>query len=207
MSQESTPESQEQATAEPGEERLKSAAEKAMERADQLDAEAAKADAAEESEGQEKAPAQPEVIDYKDKYLRAFAELENYRKRVARERANWNADAIRSLASRLVDVLDSFQLAIDNNKSEDGDATFVKGVLSIRDQFTNVLEQNGVKKIDVAQGDDFDPDLHEALMMAESPDVEGQVVGAILRSGYMIEKRVLRPVQIQVLKGVPPAAD
>lgn len=142
-------------------------------------------------------------LDYKDKYLRARADLENYRMRINREKESWRANAVRSMAMSFIDILDNLNLALTttNANKDANDPTFLKGVTAVRDQLKNQLEQRGVRQIEAKSGDAFDPDQHEALMVQESADVEGQVVGLILRPGYMLDKQVLRPTQIQVIKG------
>ncbi|MDF1663627.1 MAG: nucleotide exchange factor GrpE [Planctomycetota bacterium] len=208
--------------------KIKSAYEKATERMDSnqpenspedtQDAPGAEATAdaesgsSENSEEKQTVQAQAEVVenddnasnlDYKDKYLRARADLENYRMRINREKESWRANAVRSMAMSFIDILDNLNLALSTtNSNEDvNDPTFLKGVTAVRDQLKNQLEQRGVRQIEAKSGDTFDPDQHEALMVQESADVEGQVVGLILRPGYMLDKQVLRPTQIQVLKG------
>lgn len=210
--------------------KIKSAYEKAMERMDSNQPESpedtkapeaeANADASADAEngtresGEEKqtVQAQAEVVenddnasnlDYKDKYLRARADLENYRMRINREKESWRANAVRSMALSFIDILDNLNLALTttNANQDANDPTFLKGVTAVRDQLKNQLEQRGVRQIEAKSGDAFDPDQHEALMVQESADVEGQVVGLILRPGYMLDKQVLRPTQIQVLKG------
>lgn len=209
--------------------KIKSAYEKAMERMDAqkpeenkdetqatTDAEGQGDGASNNSQAQEEPKetiqAQAEVVendenasnlDYKDKYLRARADLENYRMRINREKESWRANAVRSMAMSFIDILDNLNLALTTTHGNDdaNDPTFLKGVTAVRDQLKNQLEQRGVRQIEVKSGDTFDPDLHEALMVQESPDVEGQVVGVILRPGYMLDKQVLRPTQIQVIKG------
>jgi molecular chaperone GrpE len=143
-------------------------------------------------------------LDYKDKYLRSCAELENFRMRVKRDKENWRANSIRSFAMSFIDILDNLNLALTATlaSKDSNDPNFVKGVTAVRDQFKNQLTQRGIKQIEVKSGDVFDADAHEILLVQESSDVEGQVVGAILRPGYMLDKTVLRPAQIQVIKGV-----
>jgi molecular chaperone GrpE len=142
-------------------------------------------------------------IDYKDKYARSCAEFENFRMRVKRDKESWRSSAIHSMALSFIDILDNLNLALTATKQNEtqNDKSFLKGVTAVRDQFKNQLEQRGVRQIEVKSGDSFDADLHEILLVQESADVDGQVVGAILRPGYKLDKNVLRAAQIQVLKG------
>lgn len=199
----------------PKDEPLKSAYERAMERIDREDAEPAASDeggdgeriqverVAEPEAEAGSADAQAEAAEFKDKYLRALAELDNFRKRSQRERADWTADAVRGMASDLLGVLDSLEMAL---ASADADNPLTVGVRAVHDQFLNVLHGRGIEPIMAAAGDAFDPDLHQALMMEESEDVEGTVVGAVLRPGYTIKDKVLRPAQIKATRGKSPSS-
>ena len=106
------------------------------------------------------------------------------------------------MAEDFIDVLDTLDMAL-NAVPEGVDETFLMGVKAVRDQFKGVLERRGVKRIECESGAAFDPDLHAALMMEESDEVEGTVVGSVLRPGYTLAGAVLRPAQVKVLKGAP----
>jgi molecular chaperone GrpE len=151
-----------------------------------------------------------EKENFEDKYLRAIADLENYRKRIQKDKDNWTQQAVRSLSRDLVGVLENLELTLkttekkndDENLYEGHDEDFLKGIKAVNSQLANLLKQRKVEEIKVKVGDKFDPDLHNVLLMQEDPDVEGQVIGMVLRPGYMIKEQVLRPAQVQVLKGI-----
>jgi molecular chaperone GrpE len=144
--------------------------------------------------------------DYKDRYLRAMAEMANYQQRVKREKAQWTEDAVRSLAANMTDVFDSLETAIAMSEKHQGarDSNFFTGIKAVRDQFQTALAQRGVTRIAVEPGLEFNADEHEVLMVGESEDFVGERVGLVLRPGYKINSRVLRPAQIQLLKGTQP---
>lgn len=144
-----------------------------------------------------------ETEDYKDRYLRAVAEMANYQQRVKREKAQWTEDAVRSLAANMTDVFDSLETAISMSEKHQGarDSTFFTGIKAVRDQFQTALAQRGVTRIAVEPGLEFNADEHEVLMVGESDDFAGERVGLVLRPGYKINARVLRPAQIQLIKG------
>jgi molecular chaperone GrpE len=139
--------------------------------------------------------------DYRDRYLRGVAELENYRKRVARERAVWTRDAVRGFATDLIDVLDNLDMALLAVPDEERSGPLSQGVEAVREQLRSALEKRGARRIEIEPGAPFDPDQHAALMMETSDEVEGSVIGMVLRQGYMIDDIVIRPAQVKVLKG------
>lgn len=140
-----------------------------------------------------------EAADWKDKYLRAMAEFENFRRRSNQEKADWIKLATQKLALEICDVLDNFERAISQvDEAQKGDH-FVKGVLMIEQQLRNALDKEGVKKID-ALGKDFDPSYHEALAHIPSDYDENQVA-AVIQNGYLMHDKLLRPARVAVSSG------
>lgn len=143
-----------------------------------------------------------EAADWKDKYLRAMAEFENFRRRSNQEKADWIKLATQKLALEICDVLDNFERAISQVEEAQKGDHFVKGVLMIEQQLRNALDKEGVKKID-ALGAEFDPSYHEALAHIPS-DFEENQVAAVIQNGYLMHDKLLRPARVAVSSG--PAA-
>jgi len=146
-----------------------------------------------------------EAIKFRDIALRAQAELENFRKRMAREREESVRYANASLVERLLPILDSFDLGLEAAKGADGAAAVVSGFEMVRKQLDEFLSNSGVEKID-AVGQDFDPNIHDAMGSEESTEVpEGKIIRQ-LRAGYKLRDRLLRPASVFVSKGSAPQA-
>lgn len=139
-----------------------------------------------------------------DRYVRAVAELDNYRKRAARERSEAIQYANESLLAKLLPVLDNFEMALNAAAEPAASAESIKtGVTMISGQLRQALGEAGLEELDAA-GQVFDPNLHEAVAQLESADVpEGRVLHQ-LRKGYRLRGRLLRPASVVVAKA--PAA-
>jgi molecular chaperone GrpE len=136
-----------------------------------------------------------------DRLLRVAADLENYKKRAAREKQDAVKFANEALLTRLVPVIDNFDaaLAAAGNAANGNAESFKTGVNMILTQLHTVLTEAGLEEIDAA-GKAFDPNLHEAVSQHESADVpEGHVVQQ-LRKGYKFRERLLRPASVVVAK-------
>jgi molecular chaperone GrpE len=141
-----------------------------------------------------------------ERLLRTTADLDNFKKRAAREREEAIKYANESLIKKLVPVLDNFDMALAAaNQSQAGAAaqSLQTGVGMIHQQLKNVLMESGLEEVD-ATGKTFDPNWHEAVSQQETKDVpEGQVVQQ-LRKGYKLRDRLIRPATVVVAKN--PAA-
>jgi molecular chaperone GrpE len=139
-----------------------------------------------------------------DKYLRAVADLENFRKRAAREQQDATRYANQSLLQKLISVLDNFEaaLAAVSGAPDNSAKALQEGISMIHSQLRGVLTDAGLEEVN-ALGQPFDPNLHEAVSQQETAEVpEGQVVQQ-LRRGYRLRDRLLRPATVVVAK--PPA--
>ena len=137
--------------------------------------------------------------DYKNRYVRAIADFENFRKRTEREKADFFRYATASVLKDVLPVLDNFDRALDH--AEEGDE-FHKGVLMIYKQLFDVLQRHGLRVID-EQGGTFDPNIHEAVVREEDGSVPNHTVVAILQKGYFLHDRLLRPALVKVAVGGP----
>lgn len=138
-----------------------------------------------------------------DRYVRAVAELDNYRKRVARERTELIQQANERLIRELLPVLDHFEAALATAGNATQLEAFKTGVAMIFNQLRQVLAAAGVQEID-ATGQPFDPALHEAVAHQETRDVPDGHVLQQTRKGYRLNGRLLRPASVVVAKA--PAA-
>lgn len=147
-----------------------------------------------------------EVSDMKDKYMRAMAEAENIRKRTAKEKIDGIKRANKGLLLSLINFMDNFERAL---KSFDNDETikgseYYKGVELIHKQFIDFLTDNGVTEIE-ALGEEFDPNVHEALTMLEVPDIDKEQVVEVYAKGYKLNDELLRTAKVVV--GKPKATE
>jgi molecular chaperone GrpE len=149
--------------------------------------------------------------EYWDRLLRTAADLENFKKRAARERTEAAQHANVALLLKLLPVLDHFEMAQATTQSTEappgGNAALQAGITMIQQQLKGILAETGLEEID-ANGKPFDPALHEAVSQLETDDApEGQVVQQI-RKGYKLYDRLLRPAAVVVAKkpAAPPAA-
>jgi molecular chaperone GrpE len=136
-----------------------------------------------------------------DRYLRTAADLENYRKRAARERTEAARNATESLLAKLVPVLDNLEMALAAAQSVEGAnlESFKLGVGMIHGQLKAALADVGLEEID-ASGKPFDPNWHEAVSQLESTEVpEGHVMQQV-RKGYKVKDRLLRAASVVVAK-------
>jgi molecular chaperone GrpE len=154
------------------------------------------------------AEAQREAADYKDKLLRTLAEMENLRRRTAREVSDARVYGIASFARDVLAVADNMHRALEAigpELREQGDAktkSLIEGVELTERELLNALEKNGVRKFS-PQGEKFDPNVHQAMFEVPGADVPPGHVAQVMQAGYMIGERVLRPAMVGVAKAAP----
>lgn len=132
-----------------------------------------------------------------DRLARLQAEFDNSRKRAAKENADYRDYAVADAARGLLPVLDSFDLALKNAETKPEDLR--KGMELIRKQLQDALQRMNVQRV-LAQGQPFDPRVHEAIEMVESDQVPDHHVLEELQPGYKIKERLLRPAMVRVAK-------
>jgi len=138
-------------------------------------------------------------------YLRAAAELENYRKRVARELEAARQYGIERFAAEILPVADSLGLGLDVAATADP-TTLLEGHRATLRQLQKAFAAAGITEIDPA-GQPFDPQLHEAMTTHPSADRPPNTVLAVVQKGYLLNGRLLRPARVIVSKAREPAAD
>jgi len=138
-----------------------------------------------------------------DRYLRAAAEVENVRKRAIRDVEHARKFAIENFGRELLAVKDSLEIGISHGGSADA-ASLLEGSEATLKVLSGTLERFGVTEVD-PEGEPFDPELHEAMTMQPSDDVEPGSVMAVIQKGYTLNGRLLRPARVVV--AAEPAAD
>ena len=140
-----------------------------------------------------------------DRLLRVTADLENFKKRAAREKQEAIKFANESLLEKLVPVLDTFDMALTATQNTDAKAvqSLQTGISMVYQQLKGAMADAGLEEVD-ATGKKFDPNLHEAVSQQETTEVpEGQVVQQ-MRKGYKLRERLLRPATVVVAKSPSP---
>jgi molecular chaperone GrpE len=140
-----------------------------------------------------------EASEYYDKYLRAVAELENYKKRSAKEKSETLRYGQENLIRDILPLVDNLDRALAHAGNSDASDAFKKGLKLVQEQLLVCLEKYGVEKID-ACGKDFDPYLHEAVLQVESEEHEDNKVVDEIEPGYLLNGRLLRPAKVSVSK-------
>jgi len=129
----------------------------------------------------------------KDKFLRLFAEFENYKRRTAKERIDLFKTANEEVMLAMLPVLDDFERAL-NHIEEDKEAEELrKGVLLIYQKLMTTLEQKGLKAMKISKGDDFNADAHEAITQIPAPsdDLKGKIID-VVEKGYQLGEKIIR---------------
>ncbi len=140
-----------------------------------------------------------ELDESKDRVLRLAAELENYRKRVARQREEEQRYANMQLIRDLLPVLDNMQRAIEAAEKSDDDGGLLQGFQMVAGQLQEVLKQHHCEEIEALE-QPFDPHLHEAVTQQVSDNHPANTVLAVVQVGYRLYDRVVRPSQVIVSK-------
>ncbi len=134
-----------------------------------------------------------------DNYLRAMADLQNFRRRGEEERIRIIRDANERLIKEMLPVLDDFDLALDAARKTESYEQLIGGVSAILRKFADTLGKQGVHPIP-AVGEQFNAEVHEAVMLDEESEEPDETVTAELRKGYTLHERVIRPSLVKVAK-------
>lgn len=138
-----------------------------------------------------------EAAEYKDQWLRAVADYKNFKRRTDQERADLIRGASAGLILKLLPVVDDLERAMGSVTPEVYASQWYNGFKLIPQKLQTVLESEGVTPI-AAQGQDFDPNFHEAVIYEAAGEGQGGKVVAELQKGYMQRERVLRPTMVKV---------
>ena len=143
---------------------------------------------------------QTDLDRFRDLALRTQADFENYKKRAAREKEEAMKYANSSLLERLVTIIDNFELGLSAAREEGESSPIYSGMSMVLKQLTDFLADNGLQAID-AEGQKFDPNLHEAIAHEPSDKVPEGIVIRQTRRGYRLKDRLLRPSSVVVSSG------
>jgi molecular chaperone GrpE len=152
-----------------------------------------------------------EAAESRDKMLRTLAEMENLRKRTAKEVADARIYGIRNFARDVLDIADNLQRALDavpadtRAAADPGLKALIEGVELTERSLLNTLEKNGVKKFDPS-GEKFDPNFQQAMYEVPDSSIPAGTVVQVVQAGYTIGEQVLRPALVAVSKGGAKAA-
>lgn len=138
-----------------------------------------------------------EQTDWQERYLRLYAEFDNFRKRTMRERVDLIRNASRDSLEKLLPILDDFARAEQASKDALDAEALQEGQALIYTKFKQVMEAQGIQQIEVNPGDAFDVDLHEAITRIPSPEHKGKVVDAV-EAGYKLNDTVIRYTKVVV---------
>ena len=139
---------------------------------------------------------QAEVAQERDRHLRAVAEMQNFRKRTARENQDRQRYAGQSVLSAILPVMDNLTRVLEHQEAA-GTEEFAKGVQMTVDEFFRVLASLGVTVVG-SEGETFDPNVHEAVARVEGSDVPEGTVVAVDAPGYCLHDRCIRPARVVV---------
>ncbi len=159
-----------------------------------------------EAEPEEKTPEniieelENKISEQEDRYLRLVAEFDNYKKRNARLYESMIQSAREGLISPLLEVVDNFERALESSEESDV-KSFKKGTKLIYQQLNELLRKEGVEPID-AVGQEFNPNLHEAVMQVESDQFADGIIAGEVSRGYKVKDKVIRFSKVTVSKGV-----
>lgn len=140
-----------------------------------------------------------DVEELKNQLVRLQADFSNYRKRIEKEKEGYIDLGVKKLAIDLLPVLDNLERALKSIEDHAGDSEIFKGINMIDDQIVDVLKKNNIVEIKAA-GEKFDPNLHHAVAVVETDDLDEDMVVDVFQKGYQIKDSVIRPSMVRVSK-------
>lgn len=142
---------------------------------------------------------QEEAASYKDRWLRAAAEFENFRRRNEKDRIDWIKSANKDLILELIDVYEHLVLAIQSADNDQVPENFRKGIIMVHDQLKDLLKKYGLRRIE-AVGEEFDPQYHQAIICTPKEGFDDNIIFDCIQNGYILNDKVLRPARVAVAK-------
>ena len=138
------------------------------------------------------------LAEEKDRYIRLFAEFENYKKRTSKEKMDFFQYANQDMMIAMLAVLDDFERAL-KEIAKNGNESDLQGVELIYQKFKNILSEKGLKTMEVKTGDSFNVDFHEAITQIPSPtpDLKGKIVD-VIETGYTLHEKVIRFAKVVI---------
>ena len=138
------------------------------------------------------------LAESEDKRMRQLAEFENFRKRSEKEKSQMFEIGAKTVVEKMLPVIDNFERGLQGVPEEDKDTPFVQGVELVYKQLLTALDELGVKPID-AVGTEFDPNLHNAVMMVDDEELESGMVAEEMQKGYLYKDSVVRHSMVKVV--------
>ena len=180
--------------------------------ATETDDEASQADQSSEQNQQEEANNESEKIDSQEekineleqlandneeKYLRLYAEFENYKRRIQKENETNHAYKAQSVLTDILPTIDNIERALQIEGNDESFKSLQKGVQMVHESLLRALKDNGLEVIET-EGQTFDPNVHQAVVQDDNPDYESGEITQELQKGYKLKDRVLRPSMVKV---------
>ncbi len=141
-----------------------------------------------------------ELESQKDSYIRAHADFDNYKKRVKRDASRSYQDAMTAILKIFLSVSDDIERALNNDPKENELSSWVNGIELIHQKLMNQMKNQGVERMDVKPGEQFDPNRHEAITQEEHPEYEDGQIIEVVQPGYQISDRIIRPAMVRVAR-------
>lgn len=130
-----------------------------------------------------------------EKYMRAYADFENVKKRLEREKNQALEYAYEKIAKDLLPILDALDKAKEAAKDH---SAILEGIVLVQENFLKILSRHGVEAIDTSG--EFDPNLHECIMQVAKPEAQDGQIAQVMQQGYKYKERTLRPAMVAVVK-------
>ncbi|MCU5746399.1 nucleotide exchange factor GrpE [Staphylococcus sp. SQ8-PEA] len=138
-----------------------------------------------------------EVKENEDKYLRLYAEFENYKRRLQKENQTMKKYQSQSVLTDILPTIDNIERALQIEGEDEQFKSLQKGVKMVHESLLKALEDNGLEVIKT-EGENFDPNYHQAVMQDDNPEFEANQITQELQTGYKLKDRVLRPSMVKV---------
>jgi molecular chaperone GrpE len=141
-----------------------------------------------------------EVEETKDSWLRSRADFDNYKKRVQRDAERSYQDAMTNAVKMFLGASDDLERALAHRPEGDNLDGWVDGIELIQQKLVSQMKKQGVERMEIKPGDEFDPNFHEAITQEDNPDYsDGQII-EVVQPGYKIADRVIRPAMVRVAR-------
>ena len=143
---------------------------------------------------------QEQIEEHKDGWLRTRADFENYKKRIQRDATRSYQDAMTSVVKVFLNAADDLERALKNRPQGNEVESWISGIELIYQKIITQMKNLGVERMDVNPGDEFDPNIHEAITQEENEEFkEGQIID-VVQPGYRISDRIIRPAMVRVAR-------
>lgn len=141
-----------------------------------------------------------EIEEQKDGWLRTRADFENYKKRVQRDATRSYQDAMSSILKIFLNAADDLERALKHRPEGKEVASWISGIELIHQKLVNQMKNQGIERMGVQPGDEFDPNIHEAITQEDHPDFEDGQIIEVIQPGYRISDRIIRPAMVRVAR-------